>query len=404
MNSPQPQSVSAKINEKWQLAVLLIAGIYLLLCAVHYIRQRPLWLDENSVFQSVEKLPPGEYFTKPNLAAQIFPKLYLLTIQTVSRPFDFHLLSLRFLPFLCMVTAFFIWLRIGREELADDRDYFVFVLCWVASTQLVYYSAELKQYSMDVLAGAAFLLFLRRQNILLQENPRLTLAILAGLPLFGLFSYPAFLFFIFPLYNLLRTAEGRVWRWRCLVVYLLSAGLAAAFVYFFDIRVTGANTHTQGFMDYSVSFQSVGEFFKTFWEGTVNLFVRWFAERPRVIKRIATFFMAFGLMYMFYGFFRDLKKHRFALDSIDGVALVLYAQLFLLGSLGKYPFTVPRTSLFFCPIVLVMTIRGIRAVGQWHAGVGRVIYGAYILFLLAVAFGVVRYVLTQELGIAPKVW
>src|SRR3989338_5348739 len=201
------------------LAIFFLCCWYLLLCSVHYTRQRPLWLDEQSVFKSVAAFQPQEFFTRKLAVDQIFPRLYLCLIQKIAQPFDLNLLSLRFMSFVSMIAAFFIWLRIAKYELSakgasakltasgpanggaggkDQLQYFTFVLSWTASSLLIYYSAELKPYSMDVLAGAIFIWFLYNQTRLAEGNKARYLAALVLLPLLGLFSYPAFLFFIFP--------------------------------------------------------------------------------------------------------------------------------------------------------------------------------------------------------------
>jgi len=394
-------------------AIFFLCCWYLLLCAVNYTRQRPLWLDEISVFKSVSTYQPQDFFTKKLAVDQIFPRFYLFLIQKISQPFDFSLLAVRFFSFVAMIAAFLVWFKVAGQELApkasearakleDNLQYFTFVLCWVASAPLVYYSAELKQYSMDVLASGLFVWFLYNQKSL-AKNKAQYLTILTLLPLLGLFSYPAFLFFIFPVYNLLMEKPKEKGHWLALALFCVSALFAVAFVYFFDIRITKANVHTQGFMDYSVSFQSVGAFFKTFGEGTMNLFSRWFAERPRFIKRIAVFFLMCGLIYMVYGFFRSFRKNKY-FNVADNLAFPIYIELFILGCLGKYPFSVTRTSLFFCPLIFIATIKGIAELKRIHPYLYKVAHALFLTFLTFVAIGIARVVLTQDFSFSPKIW
>ena len=136
----------------------------------------------------------------------------------------------------------------------------------------------------------------------------------------------------------------------------------------------------------------------------MNLFTRWFAERPRFVKKLAMFFVPFGLLYMVYGFFVNIRKHKNHLASIDVVALILYVELFILGLLGKYPFTVPRTSLFFCPLVLVMIIKGIAQLAHLNSYLYRTVQALYIVFLLYVAVGITRVIFTQDFAAIPQIW
>lgn len=394
--------------------ILFLCCWYLILCTVHYTRQRELWLDEHSVYKSVAFYQPHQFFTEKLDADQIFPRPYLFLINRISEPFDFNLLSLRFLSFAAMISAFLIWLRIARDELKDQLQYLTFVLSWCGSALLIYYSAELKQYSMDVLAGALFLWFVYNQERLAkQENKTPYLVCLISLPLLGLLSYPAFMFLIFPLYNLFqdmyRDKGKKPWQWIGLAGYGVAVLIALAVVYFFDLRINQADTNTQNFQSYSISFKSAGDFFETWGEGTKNLFSRWFADRPRIFRQIAVFFGAFGLIRMVSAFVRAVwNKGQLViprrLASIDLIGFILYAELFTLSALGKYPFSVPRTALFFCPVILVMMIKGMTDLEYVNKYFYRVVHALYLLFLTVVSVGIASVVLTRDFSFSPLIW
>ncbi|MCR4337567.1 MAG: hypothetical protein NUV91_07160, partial [Candidatus Omnitrophica bacterium] len=367
-------------------SILFAIAWFLTLCTLHYFNLRTLWLDEYQVFRSLATFAPIDFFTKELITGQIFPRLYLFLIQRISEPFDWHVLSLRLLSYLSMTTAFLIWLKIANYELKSKEEYFAFVLSWTASIPLIYYASELKPYSMDVMTTAIFLLFIYNQKKLEEGNPKVYFGLLSALPLLGLFSYPAFLFFIFPLYNLLTTKSPL--RQKALICYLISGIAAIACLYFFDLRITQATTGKQSFHDYAISFASAGEFFKTWGEGTMNLISRWFTEQPKLLKKLGLIFTPFGLIYIFYAFFSHFKREGFAFRSINTVALVIYAELFLLGALQKYPFSVPRTSLFFCPIVLLMTVKGLQLLKKIHPRIHQIFLSLYCLFLIFVTIGI----------------
>lgn len=383
---------------------------YFLLCWTHYFNQRPLWNDEECVFNSVRQLTGMRMFREELLNLQVFPRVYLFLIQTISRPFDFHLLSLRLIPFIAMTGAFLIWLRLAAYELKNRWDYLTFVLSWAGSALMIYYAAELKPYSMDVLTAAVFLFFLYHQERWERsENSRRYEGFLIFLPLLGLLSYTAFLFTIFPLYNLIfgrregsAVSSGR--RLRYVLIYTASLAAALLFSYLCDIRLRPVGAVTEGFADYFISFSSVGDFFKTLGEGLTNLFSRWFAERPRIIKKTAIFFVSLGLIRLFTGFFTNFKKDGFTFRSVNTIALILFAELFVLASLKKYPLGVPRTVLFYCPIVLYLTVRGIRDLQVIHRWIYRAVNGLYWAFLIAVSAGLARLVFSGDLGGIPKLW
>ena len=133
--------------------------------------------------------------------------------------------------------------------------------------------------------------------------------------------------------------------------------------------------------DYFVLFTTAGEFFRTLGEGTNNLFSRLFIERPRYFKSMTRIFIGFGLIYMFYGFFKNRKKEGGYLRTLETIALVLFAEMLLLGCLQIYPFTVPRTSLFYAPVVLYMTAKGIGLAAVVHHSFYRLRFGLYFVFL-----------------------
>ena len=122
--------------------------------------------------------------------------------------------------------------------------------------------------------------------------------------------------------------------------------------YAIDMRLRPIAAVTTGFGDYFISFSSVVEFFKT-GGGINNLFSRWFGERPKVIKAIGRVFVIFGFFNMFYAFFANIKKEGHRIRSPMTAAFALFLGLLVLGMLKKYPFAVPRTSLFFCPFLFL---------------------------------------------------
>lgn len=403
LNSQKPESPGA---EKYlSLIIYLLVGWYLLLCTQHYFNQRPLWNDEACVFQSVKTFTPRQMFGEQLKALQVFPRAYLFFIQRISEPFGFSLLSLRFLSFVAMMCAFFIWLRLAQYELRNKLEYLTFVLSWGASALLIYYSAELKQYSMDVLAAAVFLSFLYNQQRLEKDMKTGHYALICALlPALGMFSYTAFLFMFFPLYNLMYSARANPKVIKCVIVYVISFVVFLFLSYCFDMRLRPVSIVTEGFGDYFVSFESMGEFFKTFGEGLTNLFSRWFAERPRIIKKIAIFFVSFGTIDLFYAFFANIKKDKFYFKSLNTIALILFGELFVLGALKKYPFVVPRTVLFYCPIVLYLTVRGIKNLQYIHRYLYRTVHGLYIVFLSVVSISLARLIFGGDLGGMPKLW
>ncbi len=393
--------------QQFPIQSLIILAIlwYLLLCVLHLLSLRPLWNDEDCVFKSIAAFSPRDFFTKPLAAFQMFPRVYLFLIQQIAKPFQFSLLVLRLPSFLCMLAGFFCWLKIASYELKEKLDYLTFILCWSASVVLIYYAAELKPYSMDVLVASLFILFLyHQQRLEIQEKRWKYFFVLAGLPALVMFSYPAYVFVVLPLYNLLNSVKKDKKNIGLLGTYAGAVLTFGILSYHFDMRLRPVKELTQGFNDYFISFASRGEFLKTFGEGTMNLLSRWFVERPKILKEIGVFFVMPFFLKTLIGFFRNFKKDQFRIKSIHTLALIVFAELFILGAFKKYPFTVPRTSLFFCPIVLLLTVKGIADLKDWNIHLYRLVLGGFIYFLFFVGLGISFFVFAGQLSFRPVLW
>src|SRR3989338_4328881 len=183
-------------SERWPWVTLILVTWYVTLAAAHYFNQRPMWNDEACVFESIQYFNPQQMFTAQLRAVQVFPRVYLFLIQQFSGLFDFHLLSLRFFSFVAMLAAFWLWLKLVRPFLKNDWAYWTYLFSWSASVPLVYYAAELKSYSVDVLAGAIFMTFLYHEDALHARDARQYRLVLPAPPPLGVFFYPAFFFLL----------------------------------------------------------------------------------------------------------------------------------------------------------------------------------------------------------------
>jgi hypothetical protein len=374
-----------------RVLILIVIGWYLILSLGHYFYQRPLWNDERCVLNNIVELKSADLFTRPLINDQAFPRLYLWTIQQFSRPFHQHLLALRFFSFLAMMGAFVVWLTIARRVLSHSWELILFVGSWCASMPLVYYAAELKPYSMDVLASGVIVLFLIDHHEI-QKNASKYWIVLLGLPLLGLWSYPAIFLLFLPLYQLIRECiHQRRWLPE-LSMYLGSYMVVLGLVYVFDFRVSFHNLLEVYWHDYFISVDSVKHFFNSFGKGMNNLIGRPFAESPRWVKVPSRIFIGIGVGYMSMTFWKHFKKDRFMLRSIVVIAFVLFLLQLVLALLRIYPFAVPRMALFFTPLLLLMTIMAISAMYQQRKALGmifRIIFTGYLIFVsLGIAWDV----------------
>ena len=180
---------------------------FVFLCLLHYFSLRPPWLDEKFVLDSIENLSFRAIFG-PLRHSQVFPRLYLILIKFLSERFSYNVLSLRFLPLLSMLFAFFIWAKVYKSAFSSRWEYLLALFSFSSSYHLSYYAAELKQYSMDVLVVGIFCLYIIYQRRYIEEKPTILFGIVTFLlPLALLFSYISFFLFWIVLYNFLFIAR-----------------------------------------------------------------------------------------------------------------------------------------------------------------------------------------------------
>ena len=364
-----------------------LLGWYLILILGHYFHQRPLWNDEQCVLNSILQLKSSALFTRSLLNDQAFPRLYLWFIQQFSSLFNQSLLALRFFSLVAMMGAFFVWLKVARRILDQSWDFLLFIGCWGASIPLVYYAAELKPYSMDVLISGIMVLFLIDQNEI-RKNAKIYWVILFFLPFLACWSYPVIFLLILPLYNLIRDCvEEGCWLPE-LSFFLTGLILTLGFLFLFDFRVSRPHLMSVYWHDYFISLDSMKGFLNTFGKGMNNLISRRFAESPRWVKVPSRIFIGIGLGYMFLTFWHQFKKDRFTLRSVVPITFAMFLIQFVLAIGGIFPFAVPRLSLFFSPLLYLMTIGGIDSIRKRNKVLGIILQVFLIGYLIFISLGI----------------
>jgi predicted membrane-bound mannosyltransferase len=131
--------------------IVLVTGV--LLRIMHYLSNRSLWLDEAMLARNIldrdlfDLLRPLDY----NQGA---PPLFLLLVDAATVLFGSTELTLRLVPVVAAVAGLFLFFLIAKVYI--DKRYLPVQMCIFAfSYPLVYYSQEVKQYSMDVAVALA---------------------------------------------------------------------------------------------------------------------------------------------------------------------------------------------------------------------------------------------------------
>ncbi|MBL7196763.1 MAG: hypothetical protein ISS47_01540 [Candidatus Omnitrophica bacterium] len=332
---------------------------FIFLCLAHYFSLRPLWLDENFIFENIKNLQFGQLLG-PLKDSQAFPRAYLICIKCFSQIFNYRVLSLRFFPLIIMLSAFFVWSKIYARTFANKWHSLLAIFSFASSYYLSYYASELKQYSMDVLVVGFFCLYLIYQRQQVDKKPsRFFIITTFLLSLTLLFSYSSFFVFWIVIYNFLFIVKKNPKFLALLITYTFTCFLFIIFVFSFDIKHTlSTNTLFLYWNDYFLCSDSLYCFIKAFGEGLRRLSVWWFGN-SRFFRRAASFFIPFFVFSLFGYGIRSLRNNKFKLWDIDALGLIVFLELFILGIIKKYPFTGERITLFFAPFVFYFIVKGI---------------------------------------------
>ncbi len=139
------------------VAVLLMLGVLLRLAL--YLSQPPLWGDEAMLAASLRE-PPWSWLSGLRYD-QTAPFGFLLLSSAVVRVFGEGLLTLRAIPLLAGIASLPLFWALALKTL--PRAWASIALAFlVLSPPAVYYSAEAKQYSLDLLVAIALLLSVSR--------------------------------------------------------------------------------------------------------------------------------------------------------------------------------------------------------------------------------------------------
>jgi len=373
-----------KVTNSRNRALSLICTFgFIALCVLHLFSQRPLWLDEDFVYQNIIHLNYAELFG-PLKPAQSFPRVYLCIVKWIGSLFANNVAALRFLSFVFMITAFLVWKKLYTRQVKEDRPHLVLLLfSWLSSYWMVYYAAELKPYSMDVLAVGLYLLFFMDQRRCADARPDARLYLVSCLiPLLIFFSYASIFVFWIAAYNFFYLSFRNK---KIIPLFIVNSIMSlACFVLFYwtDIRHSITAAGVDYWESYFLCTQSAGCFFETFGEGLKRYSVFWWGTE-KAFRRAAVIFIPLFL----YGLVRwgggGLKKDQFKIMTIESLSFVLFVEFIILGLLHKYPFTGQRITLFYAPFVFYLVTRSALEARRRIKYVGSLLFFYYIGYCCA---------------------
>ena len=122
-----------------------------------YLFNRSLWLDEASLALNILKLNYKELLS-PLFNGQAAPPFFLLLTKLSTKIAGYSEYVLRFIPFVSGIIALILFYPLARNFLIKKTVPIAMVL-FAFSNSAIYYSAEFKQYSVDLLFSVIILIF-----------------------------------------------------------------------------------------------------------------------------------------------------------------------------------------------------------------------------------------------------
>jgi len=357
-------------NQRWVAGGIITLGVVLRLA--HYLSNRVLWLDEarlalNIVNRSVTEL------SQPVLERlQAAPFLFLTIEKGMVTTFGANEYALRAFPLVAGVSALFFFWHLAKRCLSSTGALIALFL-FAVSNPLIYFSAEVKQYALDV--ASVVLIYVMALRIH-QEELTLGRTLLfggTGAVLIWL-SFP--LLFVLAAVGLTLFVDAA---WRRMPTRMVHyAFVGALWVLSFALQYLMI-----------LQYISVDAGFQEWWGGVENAFaplpfsragIAWYGQAiPNLMRTPGGFLVAdFSLFVAFVGsvalWCNGKKRELFLL-------LLPFVFVLVASSLHKYPLS-GRLMLFFVPALLLLVAAGVNQLLTLTSRGSSVIAAAALCLLL----------------------
>ena len=187
-HSASPASPSVRDRSRWWIAGLVVLGVVLRLA--QYLFNRSLWLDEINLADNLLSRTYSQLWA-PLDGGQYAPIGFLWVTKFLLTCFGSSEAVFRLLPLVCGLLSLPLFASLARQQLRG-LGAVVAVLLFVVSDQLIYYSSELKPYSVDVAATTWLLWLTMRRDGVFASTKRTVACALTGAILLW-FSFPVLL-------------------------------------------------------------------------------------------------------------------------------------------------------------------------------------------------------------------
>jgi hypothetical protein len=363
------------VREKFfQIAIIAIIAFGIVLRAAKYLPAFSMRGDELAITLNLIHRSPFDLLTKPLDFEQAAPFGFVLAVKTLITLFGQSEYVLRLIAFGSGCASLILMHNLLTKTGGQYGDIFA-LAAFAFGNYLIYYSAELKQYSSDVLICLTLLfVFYRHVTKETKADDFVLLAVLGVLAL--CFSYPAlfvlagvgitlFLYHWNDKRNLLRTTlMGSIW-----------AGTFLA-IYFLLLRHQTGDTYLITFWDNLLSFMPMPP-----WRD-----LAWFPKAANglffVVAGLSSHLILVMPLYILglWGFWQEKKLPWILVLTIPVVLNVI------VSGFQKYPFH-GRLILYLLPLVLIVLGKGIDL---WiglirNQALANIVFGVLLILLLTQA-------------------
>ncbi len=132
-------------------AVVLALGVFLRL--IVYLSDREFWMDEGSLWGNLAGKPILD-FSAPLTGDQLAPLGFLIAQRALMAVLGVSKYASRLLPLACGLISLFLFARLC-PRIVSRRPALIALTLFSFSDDLIYYSSELKPYSLDLAVGLA---------------------------------------------------------------------------------------------------------------------------------------------------------------------------------------------------------------------------------------------------------
>ena len=375
-----------RANRLFQIAAILIIAFGILLRASKYLPAFSMRGDELAVTLNLTNRSALDLLTKPLDYEQAVPFGFALLVKGLLTILGRSEYVLRMTAFVAGCISLILMFNLLTKTVGRYGTVFA-LTAFAFGNYLIYYSAELKQYSTDVLWSLILLLAFHQH--LSRETSARDFVLLAGLGALALcFSYPA----LFILAGIGVTLFLHYWRDKQKLLWITCTGLTWAGIFLITYFVL-------------LRHQTQDPYLITFWENLLSFMpmppwreISWFPKALAglflVVAGLSSSLILIIPIYLLglWGFWKE-KNWQWALALTVPIGLNI-----LVSGFQKYPFH-GRLILYLLPLVFVVLGKGIDVL--WSLGRNRLFaniafVGLMILILQSVISTTNSYLFTHD--------